>query len=160
GPHVLAVEHAEHLAEHAGLALLAAEEQVVGDVEPRGDGEGLVHGLDAGAAGVHRVAEVHPPAVEVDLARVRDEGAAQGLDQAGLAGAVVADDREDLARVEFEVAARDRGDRPVPLDETARLEDGLPPVHARTFLIHWSMDTATSTSRPIAKPCHTTSTPP
>ena len=33
--HLLAVEHPEHRAERARLALLAAEEQVVGDVQRR-----------------------------------------------------------------------------------------------------------------------------
>ena len=71
-------------------------------------------------------------AVEPDLALVRDQRAAQGLDQAGLARAVVADDREDLAGVELEVAAGDRGDLAVALDQALglqhRLAGGLPRV--------------------------------
>src|SRR5690606_33770838 len=174
GPHVLAVEHPEHRAEAPRLALLAAEEQVVGDVEGGRDGEVLVDGLDACPPGVHGAAELHPLPVQVDLPLVGDERPAQRLDQAGLACAVVADDREDLAGVELEVATRDRGDAAVALHEPPGLEDGgagggarrargarcvRRRGHARTFLIHWWRDTATSTSRPMAKPCHTTSTP-
>jgi hypothetical protein len=119
-----AVEHPEHRAEDAGLAFLAAEEQVVGDVEAGRDRQGLVDGLDAGGAGVHRRAEMHRLAVEEDLAAVRDQRAGQRLDQAGLAGAVVADHREDLAGVELEVAAVERGDDPaVALDQALRLQD-------------------------------------
>ena len=120
----------------------------------------LVHGLDARLAGVHRALEVHDLAVEPDLARVRDQRAAQGLDQAGLARAVVTDDREDLAGVELEVAAGDRGDLAVALDQALGLQHRLarwPPgiwsfvqrsgaAHAFTFRIHWSRATAMSTS--------------
>ena len=71
--HVLAVEHPEHRAEDAGLALLAAEEQVVGDVQARGDGEGLVDGLDAGARGRPSGCGSGPRSpVQLDLALVRD----------------------------------------------------------------------------------------
>ena len=82
----------KHRAERARLALLAAEEQVVGDVEAGCDRERLVDGLDAGVARLHRVLEVHGLAVEQDLALVRHERAGQALISARLAGAVVADD--------------------------------------------------------------------
>ena len=61
------------------------------------------------AARVERRAEVHRLAVEPDLALVRVQGARERLDQRRLAGAVVADDGEDLARVELEVGAVDGG---------------------------------------------------
>src|SRR3712207_8966828 len=48
-----------------------------------GDGQRLVDRLDPGPPGVHRVAEVHRPPVEQDLAAVRDDRPAQRLDQAG-----------------------------------------------------------------------------
>ena len=43
--------------------------------------------------------------VQEHLAGVRDQGAGERLDQGGLAGAVVADHRQHLARVEVEVDA-------------------------------------------------------
>jgi hypothetical protein len=57
--------------------------------------------------------------------RIRDHGARERLDQARLAGAVVADDREDLARVELEVRAVDGGHVAVALDQALGLQDRL-----------------------------------
>ena len=90
------------------------------------DREVLVDGLDPGAARVERGAEVHALAVQEDLALVRLERARQRLDQRRLAGAVVADDREDLAGVELEVGAVQGDDVAEALDEPARLEDRAP----------------------------------
>src|SRR6185437_15818549 len=93
------------------------------------------------------------------------------LDQARFARAVVPDHGKDLAGVELEVAVSDRGDLAVALDQALGLQHGLAygcglrvllqscAAHAFTFRIHWSRATATSTSTPIAVPCHTTSTP-
>ena len=94
-----------------------------GDVECRGDGEILVDGLDSGSPSVARGTEMHPLAVEADLALVRLERPRECLDQRRLAGAVVADDREDLVRVQLEVGPVQRHDVAVALDESARLED-------------------------------------
>ena len=84
---------------------LPAEEDVGGDVEGRGDGEVLVDGLDAGAARIARGAEVHALAVEPDLALVRLQRARERLDQRRLAGAVVADDREDLVGIQLQIGS-------------------------------------------------------
>ena len=132
---MLLVEHAEHRAEDARLALLAAEEQVVGDVQAGCDGEGLVHRLDARVPGLHRVAEVDFLAVQQDLALVGDERPAQRLDQAGLARSVVPDDREDLPGVELQVAVRDRGDRAVALDQALGLQHRLAGGLGRRVLV-------------------------
>ena len=70
--HLLLVEHAQHVAEEAGPAQLAAEEQVLGDGHRRRDGQVLVDRLDAGAARVDRAPEVDRLAVEQDLALVGD----------------------------------------------------------------------------------------
>ena len=86
---------------------------------------------------------------------------AEHLDQRRLAGAVVADDAEDLARHEIEIGVVERGDAAVALDEAARLENRLDVcrAHADTFLIHWSSVTATMISTPTVKSCHRTSRP-
>ena len=55
-------------------------------------------------------------AAQPDLARIGNDGAAEGLDQRRLAGAVVADDREDLAGIKIEVGVVERGDAAVALD--------------------------------------------
>ena len=116
-------EHPQHAALRAAPAQLAAEEDVGGDVERRRDGEVLVDGLDPGAPRVAWRAEVHALAVEADLPLVRLQCSRERLDQCRLAGAVVADDREDLARVELEVGPVQRDDVSVALDDPARLED-------------------------------------
>ena len=50
--------------------------------------------------------------------------AGERLDQAGLAGAVVADDGQDLAGQQVEVGAVERGDVAVALDQAAGLQHG------------------------------------
>ena len=66
-----------------------------------------------------------------DLAAVRPDGARQRLDQGALAGAVVADERDDLARVDGEVGAVQRLDLAVVLGQAAGLQQWL--GHGPTF---------------------------
>src|SRR6185436_18641495 len=107
--------------------------------------------LDPGAPRVTRRAEMDQLAVEPDLAFVRLQRARQRLDQRRLAGAVVADDREDLAGVELEVGAVQRDDLAVALHQTARLEDRLPVLrrHVARRCVSWSTDTARMTRMPV-----------
>ena len=100
-------------------------------------------------------------AVEEDLAGVGGQAPVQRLDQGGLAGAVVADDRQHLAGVEVEVDAVEADDPAEGLDQAAGRQDRSARVgesgcaeadgacstgrrwsmrHALTFRIHWSMD--------------------
>ena len=95
-------------------------------------------------------------AVDPDLAGVGDHRARQALDQGRLAGAVVADDGQHLARVQVEVGAVEADDAAEGLDQAAGLDDRLASVgcsggHARTLRIHWSVATATMTRTPIAR---------
>src|SRR5262249_35768641 len=101
----LLVEHAEHFAPKAGAPRLAAKEEVLGDRHRRRDGEVLVHRFDTGIPRVEWALEVHRATVEEDLPFIRDERPRERLDQGGLAGPVVANDREDLARAELEIGA-------------------------------------------------------
>ncbi len=161
--HAVAVEHPKDRAEGTGSTLLATQEEVAGDVQGRRDREGLVDGLDAVVAGVERRLEGHRLAVEHDLAGARCLGTGQALDQRRLAGAVVADDREDLARVELEVDGVQRDDVAVGLDDVDGLQDGLrrPAAagrglladggHARALRIHWSTETAAMMRMPTAR---------
>ena len=71
--HALLVEHPEHRAERARAGAVPGRGTGCGDVQRRGDGQGLVDGLDAGAAGVLRGLEVHRLAVQEDLAGVGDQ---------------------------------------------------------------------------------------
>src|SRR5579872_2535841 len=95
---------------------------------------------------------MHDLAAETDLARIRDHGAAKRLDQGRLPGAVVADHREDLAWIQFEVGMIERSDATIALDELPRREDGFD-AHFDTLRIHWSSATAMmiSTPRPASE---------
>jgi hypothetical protein len=84
-------------------AQLAAEEHVVDDVEVVAESEILVHDLDAQSG--HVAGSVHGhglPVVEVVTA-VAAVDARDHLDQRGLAGTVVADERCHLAGIDGEV---------------------------------------------------------
>ena len=159
GLHLRAVELAEDLAHDARRARLAAEEQVVGDVQRGRDRQRLVDGLDPVRARIQRRAHVDRLAVEQDLALVGHDRAGEALDQRGLAGAVVADHGQDLARPQVEVRAAERGHVAVALDQAAGLEDVHRRRHAFTLRIHWSIATAAMIRKPTAKSCHSTSTP-
>ena len=113
------------LPERAGLPPLAAEKQVVGDRQRRRQSEVLVDGLDAGVARLDRRAEMHRLAVHQHLAGIGDDRAGEHLDQRRLAGAVVADDAEDLVRPEVEIGMVERHDAAVVLDQAARLQNRL-----------------------------------
>src|SRR3954447_18930734 len=162
--HTGCVEHPEDGAEDARPALFASEEEIAGDVQRRSYGQGLVDGLDPRLSRLLRAAEGDLLAVDRDGAGVRRHSAGQALDQGGLAGAVVADDGQHLARAELEVDPREPHDVTEGLDEAAGLEDGRPRPSARacragrvggvghdfTLLIHWSAATATMTRTPMA----------
>src|SRR4051794_23477877 len=145
--HLLGVDHPQDRAQRALALDLPAEEEVGGDVERRGHREVLVDGLDAGLLGVVRALEVHGLAVEQDLAGVGDDVTGEDLDQAGLAGPVVADDREHLPGAEVEVRAVDGGHVPVALDDVAGLQHGL--GHRAFLRVMLSRATAAMTSTPV-----------
>ena len=82
---------------------LPAEEHVLHDVEVVAEREVLVHDLHAQVRGVARAVHGDRLPVVVVLARVDRVDPADALDQRGLAGAVVADQRGHLAGVRGEV---------------------------------------------------------
>ena len=149
----------------ARLATLPAQEQVRADVERRADRQRLVDRLDAGGHGVGRRAKVDRFSVDPDLAAVGDDGPAEALDERRLAGAVVADDAQHLARVELEVGVVESDDASVRLAQADGLEDGggdrlgHDGGHALTLRIHWSTVTATMTRTPMVKSCQSGSKP-
>ena len=98
-----------------GARALAAREEVAdraGVVEQR---EVLEDRLDPQLAGVVRRVDPHRLAVEPDLAVVGLHDAREDLDQRRLAGAVVAEQREDLALAQLERDVAQRGRRAVLL---------------------------------------------
>ena len=76
---------------------LDAEHDVLGDGEHRHEHEVLVDHADAGGDRVARAAERDRLAVDQDLALVGLVEAVQDVHQRGLAGAVLAEQGEDLA---------------------------------------------------------------
>ena len=67
---------------------------------------------------------MHDFPAEPDFAGVGDDRAAKRLDQRRLAGAVVADDGEDLAGIKIEIGVVERGDPAIALDKAASLRIG------------------------------------
>src|SRR3546814_19194700 len=88
-----------------------------------GQGERLVDGLDVVAAGVARRRDLHLLAVDVDLAAVGRIGAGQHLDERRLAGTVVAQHADHLARIEVDGDVVDRLDAAEALADAARTEE-------------------------------------
>ena len=118
--HRAAVEPAQR-----ALHELAAEKHIHVDGLLVREGEILEDDLDAVAARVQRTGEVHRGALEKDLACGRRMNAGDALDECRLAGAVVADERDDLARGDREchLLERDNGAELLPhaLDPHERL---------------------------------------
>src|SRR4029078_2413540 len=122
----------------------------------------LVDRLDACRPRFLRRLEGHLLPLELQGAAVGVLRAGQTLDEGRLAGAVVADHREDLAGVEAEVDAPESDHAAEQLDQARGLEDWLGAAlrsllregrrlgHAFTLLIHWSTDTARITRIPVA----------
>src|SRR5208283_2846601 len=115
----LALVHERH-AENATLRL-AAEQEVAGDVDRVAEGKVLVDHLDALTARVGWRSEANLLAVENDAPGIRNKRAREDLAQRRLAGAIVADEAEDLAGTQREIDPFER------LDRTEGLADVLHP---------------------------------
>ena len=117
------------LVEHARRLLqLAAEEHVVDDVEVVAQREVLVDDLDAEGGGCPcGPCTLHRLAVEDVLTGVEGVDAGDALDQGALAGAVVADQRGDLARRDVEVDAAQHVHGAEALLDPAQAEQRLRP---------------------------------
>src|SRR5689334_23247762 len=157
--HARLVELAEPRAQRAVRPDLTPQEQIVDDRQGGGQSEILIDRFDSRVARIHRRAEMDRLAVHQDLAVVRRDRAGQRLDQCRLAGAVVADHRQDLARIKVEFRMIESGHAAEPLHEAAPLQDGSWARHAETLRSHWSIATATMMRTPTANSCHSTSTP-
>ena len=91
-------------------AQLAPEEQIGGGVDIVGERQRLIDRLDAVSLGVARIVDLRFLAVDEDRAAVALIGARQHLDQRRLAGAVVAEQADDLAGIEIDRGVVDRLD--------------------------------------------------
>src|SRR5581483_11147967 len=83
-------------------ARLAADEDVLGDGDVRGEGELLVDRDDAEALRRVRIGERHRLPVKDDLAPVRALRAGEDLEEGRLAGAVLAEERVYLPMADFQ----------------------------------------------------------
>src|SRR3954452_1462855 len=113
------------MAEQPWAEHLAPQEEIGGRVEIRGEGEVLIDGFDPDAAGGHRRVEFDRRALNSYLARVGLEDPRHALDESALAGAVVANERDDLAGVQREVRAPQRADSAEALVQLACLQQWL-----------------------------------
>ena len=102
---------------------LAAQVHVLDDVEVVAEREILVHDLDPELRRVLRPVDRDGLAVEEDLAGVVAVDAGDALDERRLAGAVVTDERHDLAGAHLEVDVGQRLHRPERLRKVADLEE-------------------------------------
>ena len=116
------------LVEASALGDLAAEEQVVDDVEVVAEREVLVDDLDAEGVGLLRVGDRHRAAVEDVVAGVEPVDAGDPLDEGALAGAVVTDERGDLPGVGVEVDALQDVHRAEALVHPPQRQQGGVPV--------------------------------
>ncbi len=92
-------------------AKLLAEEDVGDDIEILAEREILEHRRDAEFQRPAGAGDVDGPALEEDLPGRRLVDARKHLDQRRLAGAVVADQRDDLAGMDIKLDVRQRRDR-------------------------------------------------
>ena len=106
-------------------AKLAAEPQVGDDVEVVAQREVLEDGGDPELLRVGGARDLDDLAVELDGPGVRCVDAGEHLDEGGLAGAVVADERDDLALVHPEVDVGERLHRAEALGDAAHRQDAL-----------------------------------
>jgi hypothetical protein len=99
--------------------LLVAEHHVLGNGEHGDQHEVLVHHADSGRHGVSRTREVLHDIVEQDLALFGPIQAVENVHQGALAGAVLPEQRVDLARLDGEVDVIVRGEGPESLRDSS-----------------------------------------
>src|SRR5260370_14435067 len=117
------VEHgSEHAVRHVEVA---AEHQVVDDGHAPEQRDVLERARDPARGDLRRTQARDVLALQVDVPALRMEHAADAVEQGRLAGAVGADDREDLALLDVEAHPRDGLDAADPLRGVAHLD--LPP---------------------------------
>src|SRR5438552_10244077 len=108
---------------HPGPPLLAAEKNVLGDVEVRNERELLKDDGDAEPSRVRRRFQPHRLAIEQDLARVGTLRAAEDAHQRRLPRAVLSEKEMDVARVHRKRDVVERADAREALGDSAHLEE-------------------------------------
>src|SRR6202011_4940806 len=103
--------------------LLSAQEDVGRGGEIVAESEVLIDDLDAFAARLDRLAEMHRLARDLQLAAARRKISGDDLDQSRLAGAIVAHQPDDLSRLHREIDAGKRLDGAEMLADVAQRKD-------------------------------------
>ena len=91
--------------EHAAARELAPKKQIGGDVEARHEVELLEDGGDARGLRGARIVEADGPPLQKHLARIGSEDAGEDVHERRLAGAVLTEQRMNLAALEVEIDA-------------------------------------------------------
>ena len=128
-------------------------EQVGQDVEMRKEAELLSHDRDAVRDGVGRVPEADLIAIEAHGARVRTDSTGHDLDQRGLAGPILPEQRMHAARADGEVGAVECHDASVRLADALRLEG------SHRSRVSLPISSAARCSRCTGRRCATMSSP-
>ncbi len=114
----------EQLRQIEDEATLRAEDHILQDREVRHQREVLVDGADAEAQGIGRRGDLDLRALDTDRAGVGRLHPGEDVHQGRLAGAILAEDRVDLARPEVERDAVIGHDRAEALADVAHLDEG------------------------------------
>ncbi len=102
----------------------AADQQVLGDRVALHEFEMLVDHADAERQGIGRIADLHRLAIDLDDALVGGIGAEEHVHQAGLAGTVLTEQAEDVARMQRQVDTAHRLNRAKALGDAAHGDKG------------------------------------
>ena len=108
---------------------LAAHEEIRDHVDVRAERQVLVDRLDPRRLRLRRRGEMALGAVEEDAAGARRHAAGDDLHQRRFAGAVVAEQRDDLAAIDVEADAAQRLDRPEMLGDLFEAKEGYTGGH-------------------------------
>ncbi len=119
----------------AAVGDLAPEDDVLGDGQRRDEHEMLVDHPDAELDGVLGSVDLHRPAVEDDLARVRPDQAVDDVHQGRLAGPVFPQQRMDLAPIDGQVHAIVRPQLPEGLHDPSELQGATLGVYEVTPVV-------------------------
>src|SRR6266851_6141085 len=119
---------------------LGADEDVLPDRQPRGEGEILVDRRHPGGQRRARRGEVDRLPVELEPARARRMGARDDADQGRFAGTVVAADGDDLARRDVEIDALQGRDGAVGFADAGEAQE------RRHFIICSTLPASTRTA--------------
>ena len=117
------------LSQQAGSQELAAEENVLAEIQGVGHSEVLVDGLDAVLPRIFGAPELDRATLDLDCTRVGDDSSGQRSDESRFPGSVVPDQGMYLSAAKIEVDAPQGADVPIALRDRLSLEHWLEGMH-------------------------------